>query len=45
MHKHLESHLNNYRVKIAQGANCHNGREIWLDHDEKVFHSRAQVYN
>ena len=27
MHKHLESHLNNYRVKIAQRANCHDGRE------------------
>ena len=27
MHKHLESHLNNYRVKIAQRANCHGGRE------------------
>ena len=27
IHKHLESHLNNYRVKIAQRAIYHDGRE------------------
>ena len=44
MHKHLESHLNNYRVKIAQRANCHDGREKSdLIMTKKLFNSRAQV--